>query len=104
MQVAYKRAKEHEKLPAQKITNQVASLYDEFSYEEVSDKIAEIVTPKGVKPEVKVIYQTIDGLHEACPRDKGDGYFMGKFPTPGGNRVVNRAFINYMEGIDERAY
>jgi amidophosphoribosyltransferase len=70
----------------------------------VSRKIAEIITPKGIKPEVDVIYQTIEGLSDACPKNNGDWYFSGNYPTPGGNYVVNKAFINYMEGSDERAY
>ena len=101
---AYKRAKKQMKLPVEQIENQVATLYDEFSYDEVSNKIAQILKPEGIKPEVVVIYQTIDGLHKACPGNHGDWYFSGNYPTPGGNRVVNKAFINYMEGRDERAY
>lgn len=104
LQEAYERCKAQEGKPKEEITNEVKALYDEFSYEEVSAKIAEIVTPPDIKPKVEVIYQTIEGLHEACPDNKGDWYFSGNYPTPGGNRVVNRAFINYMEGRDERAY
>ena len=101
---AYERCKAQEDKPVEEITNEVQGLYDVFSYEQVSDKIAEIITPKGIKPEVKVIYQTIEGLHKACPDNKGDWYFSGNYPTPGGNRVVNKAFINYMEKNDKRAY
>ncbi|MBK6903597.1 MAG: amidophosphoribosyltransferase [Saprospirales bacterium] len=101
---AYNRCKEQEHLPVEQICNQVASLYDRFSYDEVTQKIAKIVTPKGIKPSVEVIYQTIEGLHSACPDHLGDWYFSGNYPTPGGNRVVNRAFMNYMEDRDERAY
>jgi amidophosphoribosyltransferase len=101
---AYERCKAQEHLPKEQIINEVKALYEEFSYEAVSDKISEIVTPEGTKPEVKVIYQTIKGLREACPNNNGDWYFSGDYPTPGGNRVVNRAFINFMEGSDERAY
>ncbi len=104
LQEAYKRCKAQEGKPKEEITNEVKALYDEFSYEEVSDKIAQIVTPPDIKPKVEIIYQTIEGLHQACPNNKGDWYFSGNYPTPGGNRVVNRAFINYMEGRDERAY
>ena len=82
----------------------MAALYEIFSYEEVSNKIAEIVTPKGIKPKVEVIYQTIEGLHKACPNNNGDWYFSGNYPTPGGNRVINRAFMYFMEGKDVRAY
>lgn len=101
---AYNRCKEQEHLPVEQICNQVAPLYERFSYDEITQKIARIVTPKGIKPGVEVIYQTIDGLHSACPNHLGDWYFSGNYPTPGGNRVVNRAFMNYMEDRDERAY
>lgn len=101
---AYQRCKEQEHLPKEQIRNEVAALYEVFSYEEVSNKIADIVTPKGIKPKVEVIYQTIEGLHKACPGNNGDWYFSGNYPTPGGNRVVNRAFMYFMVGKDERAY
>ncbi len=101
---AYERCKAQEGKPNHEITNELIALYDTFTYEQVSDKIAEIITPKEIKPEVKVIYQTIEDLHKACPNNKGDWYFSGIYPTPGGNRVVNRAFINYMEKSDRRAY
>ena len=100
----YQRCKAQENLPKEEITNEVIALYDAFSYEEVSAKIAEIVTPPGIKPKVEVIYQSIESLHEACPDNKGDWYFSGIYPTPGGNRVINQAFINYMENNDKRAY
>ena len=76
----------------------------EFTYESVSQKIAEIISPKDIKPKVEVIYQTIDNLQLACPENNGDWYFSGKYPTPGGNKVVNKAFVNYMEGKNVRAY
>ncbi len=104
LEKAYKRCKAQEGLLVDDIKNHLAPLYDEFSYEEISDKIAEIITPKGIKPEIKVIYQTVSDLHKACPENTGDWYFSGNYPTPGGNRVVNRAFINFMENRDERAY
>jgi len=104
LQQVYKKCKKQEHLPKKKIKNYVKDLYALFSYEEVSDKIAEIVTPKEIKPEVKVIYQKIKGLHKACPNNSGDWYFSGDYPTPGGNRVVNMAFINYMEDRNVRAY
>ncbi len=84
--------------------NYVKELFDEFSYDEVSKKITEIVKPKGMKAELEVVYQTVDGLHRACPNHKGDWYFTGNYPTPGGNRVVNRAFVNFMKGVEVRAY
>ena len=84
--------------------NVVSGLYGQFSYDEVSRKIAEILTPPNIKPEVEIIYQTIEGLHEACPNNNGDWYFSGNYPTPGGARVINRAFVYFMENRDERAY
>lgn len=84
--------------------NVVSDLYGQFSYDEVSRKIAEILTPPNIKPEVEIIYQTIEGLHEACPNNNGDWYFSGNYPTPGGARVINRAFVYFMENRDERAY
>ena len=104
LEKTYKKCKKQEKLPPKKIKNHLQKLYDLFSYEEISDKIAEIVTPKGIKPKVKVIYQTIEGLHKACPNHSGDWYFSGNYPTPGGYKVVNSAFINYMEKKNVRAY
>lgn len=104
LEEAYQRCKAQEHLPKEEITNEVAALYNHYSYEEVSRKIAEIITPKGIKPTVDVIYQSIEGLRNACPNNDGDWYFSGKYPTPGGNRVINKAFINYMEKKDVRAY
>ena len=71
---------------------------------QISDKIAELLTPEGIGAEVRVVYQSIEGLRAACPNHTGDWYFTGDYPTPGGNRVVNRAFINYREGRNVRAY
>ncbi|HMR43181.1 MAG TPA: amidophosphoribosyltransferase, partial [Saprospiraceae bacterium] len=104
LQEAYKRCKAQENLPVEKMKNEVAPLYEEFSYEEISQKVAEIVTPAGIKPKVEIIFQTVEGLRKACPGNNGDWYFSGNYPTPGGNRVVNRAFINFMENRDVRAY
>ena len=104
LQETYERCKAQEKLPPEQMKNEVIALYETFSYEEISKKIAEIVKPEGIKPKVEVIYQTIKGLHQACPNNKGDWYFSGIYPTPGGNRVANRAFITYMENCDKRAY
>ncbi|MFT7281783.1 MAG: amidophosphoribosyltransferase, partial [Cyclobacteriaceae bacterium] len=84
--------------------NYVAELYTPFSYDQVSQKISEIVRPKGMKAELEIIYQTVDNLHKACPNHTGDWYFTGDFPTKGGNRVVNRAFIHFMKGEEVRAY
>ena len=86
------------------MVNQVQKLYEEFTYEQISDKIGEIVTPDDLGIEVKVIYQTVENLQKACPNNNGDWYFTGNYPTVGGTRVVNRSFINYMDKNDKRAY
>ena len=84
--------------------NHVKELYDIYSYEEISDSISEIVKPKGFKSDLKIIYQTIENLNKACPDHLGDWYFTGEYPTFGGNKVANRAFMNYCDGIKTRAY
>lgn len=104
LQEAYKSCKEAILNGTVKEKNYVQDLYNLFSEEEISKKIAEIVKPDHIFSDVEVIYQSVEQLHEACPNNTGDWYFTGNFPTPGGNKVVNRAFINYMEGRDERAY
>jgi amidophosphoribosyltransferase len=104
LEQVYEKCKAQEFLPKEKIKNYVQELYDLFDYEDVTNKIAEIVTPPDITPDVQLIYQTLEGLHKACPNNTGDWYFSGNFPTPGGNRVVNKAFINYMENKNVRAY
>ena len=84
--------------------NLVRQVYKPFSTEEISRKIAQLITPQGISFPVEVIYQTIEDLHESCPTNTGDWYFTGNYPTPGGNKVVNKAFINFMEGKDMRGY
>ncbi|XOV93829.1 MAG: amidophosphoribosyltransferase [Bacteroidota bacterium] len=84
--------------------NYVKELYDPFTEDEISKKIAEIVKPKDMKAELEVVYQTVSNLHKACPNHLGDWYFTGDYPTPGGNMVVNKAFMNYMKGVTVRAY
>lgn len=84
--------------------NAVKKIYAPFSYEQISDRVAKIATPEACNAEVKVIFQTIDNLHKAAPNNAGDWYFSGDYPTAGGNRVVCRAFVNYMQGSAERAY
>lgn len=84
--------------------NVVRQLYKPFTPEEISDKIAELITPAGTTIPIEVIYQTIEDLHESCPTNTGDWYFTGNYPTPGGNRVVNKAFLNYLEGKNVRGY
>lgn len=84
--------------------NFVKAIYEPFTYEEISSKIAEIVRPKDLKAELSVVYQTVENLNKACPENPGDWYFTGNYPTPGGNKVVNKAFVNFMKGIEIRAY
>ena len=84
--------------------NYVKEIYAPFTDQEVSDKIAVMLTPEDTKAHVKIIYQTVEDLHKACPKNLGDWYFTGDYPTNGGNRVVNRAFMNFYEGKDARAY
>jgi amidophosphoribosyltransferase len=100
----YQKCKESSKLPKEEVENYVKEIYEPFTDQEISDRIAKIITPKEIKAEVKVIYQTLENLHKACPDHKGDWYFSGNYPTPGGNKVVNRAFVNWMEGKNQRAY
>lgn len=88
----------------EEIVNYVKEIYAPFTDEEISDKIAQMLTPKGTKAEVKIVYQSIDDLHKACAKNNGDWYFSGNYPTPGGNRLVNFAFINYIEGQENRGY
>lgn len=104
MQEVYDNCLEQEKLPMEQMTNQVKLLYDQYTDDQISAKISELVTPEDIIPDVQVIYQSIDDLHIACPNHKGDWYFSGNYPTPGGVRVVNRAFMNYMKNSDDRAY
>lgn len=104
LEEAYEKCIIEEEKPVEQMTNQVQWLYDKFSYEQISDKIAAIITPAEIDTEVKVIYQTVENLHQSCPEHSGDWYFTGNYPTIGGTRVVNRSFINYMEKKDVRAY
>ncbi|KRO59343.1 MAG: amidophosphoribosyltransferase [Cryomorphaceae bacterium BACL7 MAG-120910-bin2] len=91
-------------LPMDQQRNAAQAVYAPFSDQEISDRIAQMLTPPQVKAEVKVIYQTVEDLHASCPENLGDWYFTGNYPTPGGTRVANRAFVNYMEGSSVRAY
>lgn len=100
----YDKCKADDDKPATEVKNYVKELYGLFTADEISAKISEIVRPKQIFADVQVIYQTIEDLHVACPKNLGDWYFTGNYPTPGGNKVANRAFINYMEGRSERAY
>lgn len=100
----YAKCKEQENLPDAQIVNYVTKIYEPFTDTEISDKIAKLLTIESINAEVKIIFQSIDKLHEACPRNLGDWYFTGDYPTPGGNRVVSRAFMNFYEGKNDRAY
>ncbi len=100
----YQKCKAQEDLPKEEIQNHVKEIYAPYTAEEISKKISELLTPTNMNAEVEIVYQSIEGLHAACPDHTGDWYFTGNFPTPGGNKVINRAFIYYYEGINKRAY
>ncbi len=100
----YQKCKEQTYLMENDEVNLVKEFYAPFSPEEISERIGKLLSPPNMKAEVEIIYQTIENLHQACPQNLGDWYFTGDYPTPGGNRVVNRAFINFYEGKNERAY
>ncbi len=100
----YHKCKKQLQLPDAKIKNEVISFYAPFTNEELSDKIAEIISVETDSANVKVIFQTVENLHKACPKNLGDWYFTGDYPTAGGNRVVNQAYVNFFEGNPERAY
>ena len=100
----YAKCKAQENLPKEQLQNYLIELYALFSDDEISDQIAKIITPPEINAEVEVIFQTIENLHSACPDHLGDWYFSGNYPTPGGNKVVNKAFMNYMEGNENRSY
>jgi amidophosphoribosyltransferase len=100
----YQRAKDELLKPKEEQVNLVKEIYGKFSTEEISQKIAEMIRPTDLNAEFELIYQSLEGLHAACPGSKGDWYFSGNYPTPGGNKVSNQAFVNYMEGSNRRAY
>ena len=100
----YKKALEQLKLPKEQMINPVKDIYSPFTDEQISDKIAQLVTHPKVKSRVEIVFQTVENLHRAIPHHTGDWYFTGNYPTPGGNKVVNKAFVNYIEGRNERAY
>ena len=104
IQEVYNKCKNQVHLPKEEIKNYVKEIYEPFSAEEISAKISQLLTPPSINAKVEIIYQTIENLHDACPDNLGDWYFTGDYPTPGGNRVVNRAFMNWVEGKNERAY
>jgi len=100
----YEKCKASLLLPKEQIINHVKEIYRPFTQEEISAQITKIITPEETNAEVQIIYQTLDNLHVACPNHKGDWYFSGNYPTPGGNKVVNKAFVNWKEGSNKRAY
>jgi len=100
----YKRCKEQEMIPREEINNWVKEIYKPFPANLISEKISELLTPPNCQARVEIIYQAIEDLHDACPENLGDWYFTGNYPTPGGNKVVNKSFINYIEGKNIRAY
>ncbi len=100
----YERCKEQLEKGVHEMKNFVRMIYQPFSAEQISAKIAELVKPEDFHAELQIIFQKIEDLHSACPNHRGDWYFSGNYPTPGGNRVVNRAFVNYIEGVNKRAY
>ena len=100
----YKKCKQQQHLPKEEMVNFVTDIYKPFTDEQISVKIAELLKPNDCNAEVEIVYQTVENLHKACPNDLGDWYFTGDYPTPGGNKVVNTSFINFIEGIKGRAY
>jgi amidophosphoribosyltransferase len=100
----YEEIKELEKLNALETQNVVKKIYQPFSLRELEIKIAELLKPEGMTSELSIIYQTLEGLHRAIPHHHGDWYFSGDYPTPGGNKVTNQAFLNFYEGKQGRAY
>ncbi len=104
LEEVYKKCVEQQDLPKEQIKNFVKEIYAPFTAEQISKKITELLTPEGMNAEVDIVFQTIEGLHDACLNHTGDWYFTGNYPTPGGNKVVNKALINYFENKNERAY
>jgi amidophosphoribosyltransferase len=100
----YKKSKAQEILPKEEIVNYVKEIYAPFLQTEICNKIAQMLRTPDIKADLKIVYQSIEGLHEACPNHTGDWYFTGNYPTPGGNKVVNKSFINFIEGKNARAY
>ncbi len=100
----YKKCKAQQGYPKEEIVNYVKEIYAPFTDEQISDKIAQMISPTNEIVKIEVVYQSVEGLHEACPNNKGDWYFTGNYPTAGGMRVVNEAFINFIEGKNNRSY
>ena len=104
LEEVYAKCKAQESLPKEEVVNYIQEVYKPFTADQISKKIAKLLTPKDMQAEVNIIYQSIENLNASCPNHQGDWYFTGNYPTPGGNKVVNKAFINYIEGKNERAY
>ncbi|MEO6190681.1 MAG: amidophosphoribosyltransferase [Saprospiraceae bacterium] len=104
MEEVYHQCIQQRDLPTEQMQNYVSRLYDEFTYDEISNKISQLLTPKGLLIPVIIQFQSLEGLHHACPNHKGDWYFSGNYPTPGGFKVLNNTYINFMEKNDVRAY
>ena len=100
----FKKCEMQRNLPKEEFVNYVKDIYKPFTRQEISEKIAEMLTDSDVKAEVKIVYQSIENLHRAVPNDLGDWYFTGDYPTPGGNKVVSTSFLNYIRGVNTRAY
>lgn len=100
----YLKSKAQENLPKEEIVNYVKEIYEPFSVEDISKEIATLLKTKDINAEVEIVYQSVENLHIACPENLGDWYFTGNYPTPGGNKVVNKSFINFIEGRNRRAY
>ncbi|MCB8995020.1 MAG: amidophosphoribosyltransferase [Bacteroidales bacterium] len=100
----YRKCREQKDYPKEEFVNYVKEIYQPFSAEEISAKISQLLKASDLNAEVEIVYQTIENLHTACPNDKGDWYFTGNYPTPGGNKVVSNSFINFIEGVNKRAY
>jgi amidophosphoribosyltransferase len=100
----YHLCKEQLSLPTSEMVNHVKEIYKPFTAEQISAKVAQMIRPKDIKADVEIIFQKIEDLHQACPGHTGDWYFSGNYPTPGGNKVVCRSYVNYIEGLNERAY
>jgi amidophosphoribosyltransferase len=100
----YKKCMGQVNLPKEQVLNYVKEIYAPFTDEQISAKIAELLTPPTIKAKVEIVFQSVENLHIACPNHLGDWYFTGNYPTPGGNKVVNKAFINWVEKRNERAY
>jgi amidophosphoribosyltransferase len=100
----YRRCKADQGKPKEEIRNHVKEIYAPFTFEEVSARIASMMHSDKINAEIRILYQTVENLHLACPNDLGDWYFTGDYPTPGGNKVANQSFINYYEGKNQRSY